>query len=326
MAAVRPRAECEATPLPVVGPLARARADRTRQRPGPSRALLDAMDRVGVDRLHLDLDERDRTSGDTSFREALEAMLSRLDRDVAALRQFSSDAAHQLRTPLAVLSARTSMPDDAFDREALAGDLRWMGRLIDQLLATTRSSLAAIEPDGTFETEELSTDVVCALVPLAISRGRDLQLVRAEAGATVLGSYDLAFEALSNLVENALDHAPVDSMVSVRLEGGLVEVADQGRGVPPEERERIFERFGQGRRKTTGGAGLGLAIVREIMERHGGAVACGEAVGGGALFSLRFRCAADASDQGSAVIACSRQVGESVACDAAGDGTGRDRP
>ena len=270
------------------------------------------MDRIGID--HLRLDEPEGAAAldpaETAWREALTRLLGRLEREVGALRRFSSDAAHQLRTPMAVLSARTSVPAEELDRDGLASDLRWMGRLIDQLLATTRSTITAIDPDARFSTAELCVDVVSALVPLAITRGRDLQLVHAECDAAVHGCYDLAFEALSNLVENALDHSPPGTMVSVRLHGQRIEVADRGAGVPDEEREAIFERFAQGARRTTGGAGLGLAIVREIMERHGGTVACTRDRGGGALFTLRFTGTDDAGEE------CGgRQLPESRTCE-----------
>ena len=242
--------------------------------------------------------------------QALSRTHERVESERTALRRFASDAAHQLRTPLAVLAARMEAPSAEWDAERMRGDLRWMERLVDQLLAASRSGTTVIDPEARFDLPALVREVVEALAPLAIYRGRDIEMLderrqpnerrrderkaeRSEdAGAgssDVFGIASLAHEALSNLIENALDHAPPGSLVSVVLRpGDRVEVRDRGAGVPEACRERIFERFSQGARPTTGGAGLGLSIVADIMQRHGGTVAYEDRSGGGAVFALRF--------------------------------------
>lgn len=225
-------------------------------------------------------------------RECLARTHDRIERERAGLRRFASDAAHQLRTPLAVLAARMEAPAESWDTERMRGDLRWMERLVDQLLAASRSGTTTIEADARFDVETLVRDVAEGLVPLAIYRGRDLELIDERDGPDAImafGNAALAHEALSNLVENALHHAPPETTVSiVLLPSGRIDVRDRGAGVPASERERIFERFAQGRRPTTGGAGLGLSIVADVMRLHRGRVRCEDRAGGGAVFALEF--------------------------------------
>ncbi|TAN63112.1 MAG: ATP-binding protein, partial [Magnetospirillum sp.] len=96
------------------------------------------------------------------------------------------------------------------------------------------------------------------------------------------------FNALRNLVENALTHTPAGTTVTVRvLPPATLLVEDKGPGVPPDWRERVFQRFWRAERRKSG-AGLGLAIVKRTMEAHGGTITIGDAEGGGALFALSF--------------------------------------
>jgi len=92
-----------------------------------------------------------------------------------------------------------------------------------------------------------------------------------------------------NLAENAVAHTPPGTEVAVAVhDDGRISVSDHGPGVPPQDRERIFERFSRGKGQRTQGAGLGLAIVREIMRAHGGRIAVDDAPAGGAIFALVF--------------------------------------
>jgi signal transduction histidine kinase len=128
---------------------------------------------------------------------------------------------------------------------------------------------------------------------------RRLEQVRAEgledapAEAVVTGSRSQLARVLGNLLDNAQRHAREQVLVRVRGTQGwaVLTVADDGPGVPEGERERVFERFvrlDDARARDDGGAGLGLAIVREIVARHGGTITLGEAAGGGALFTVRL--------------------------------------
>ncbi|MEM8794844.1 MAG: HAMP domain-containing sensor histidine kinase [Pseudomonadota bacterium] len=222
--------------------------------------------------------------------EAINAVLDRNEASHAELQRFASDAAHQLRTPLAVLTARVSGSDGILDRNDIRHDIEWMSRLISQLLSKARAARSEFEVDSRIDLSALALDVVASLAPLAIHRGRQLELSGADYPVPAYGNSELAFEAVSNLVENAIAHSPLNSVVVVHVtQNREIEVIDQGRGVPPDDVERIFSRFSQGRRPTDGGAGLGLSIVSDIMKKHNGAVSYVEREGVGAVFRLSFQ-------------------------------------
>jgi signal transduction histidine kinase len=137
---------------------------------------------------------------------------------------------------------------------------------------------------------------LAALVREELSqRANDRVPVRAEVRGQceVAGSRGQLARVLGNLLDNAQRHAAAEVQVTLRAEGGwaVLEVADDGAGVPEAERERIFERFvrlDDARSRDDGGAGLGLAIARDVAERHGGTLTVGESPAEGALFTLRL--------------------------------------
>jgi signal transduction histidine kinase len=137
---------------------------------------------------------------------------------------------------------------------------------------------------------EVAHQTVANLAPWALAQGRTLAFVGADRSVIVHGNAYAIDDALRNLVENAVVHAPLGSevMVSTRADGSI-DVSDHGTGVPPEVRARIFERFWRGKAAPAHGAGLGLAIVAEIMKAHGGSARVDAGPDGGAVFTLVFR-------------------------------------
>lgn len=221
---------------------------------------------------------------------AINAALDRTEAGYEDLQQFSSDAAHQLRTPLAVLTARVSGSGSTLNRDDIRHDIDWMSRLISQLLANARAAQTDVQTDARLDLSALALDVVASLAPLAIHRGRYLELSGGDSAVWAFGYADLAFEAVSNLVENAIAHSPKDGMVTVRVvQDRQIEVIDRGNGVPPNDIEKIFSRFSQGKAATRGGAGLGLSIVSDIMSKHNGSVDYVNREGVGAVFRLSFK-------------------------------------
>jgi two-component system OmpR family sensor kinase len=189
---------------------------------------------------------------------------------------------------------------DAGRREALtdlqAGVTR-ATRLAEQLLALARS-----EPDGhvqakAIDLHALLENCVLAYTPLAQQRGVDLG-VEANEAATVIGDPDALRVMLNNLVDNATKYTPRGGRVDVSLliEAGhpVVRIADNGPGIPPAERERVFDRFYRAgesadrARTDVSGSGLGLAIVRRIAIQHGASVSLGDSPAGGLEISVRF--------------------------------------
>lgn len=256
------------------------------------RASLDAQT-IDPARLEVRLGERGLPREIRPLVRAINKALDRLEGGFRLQRDFTADVAHELRTPLSVMRLRIEALEDRRTAEALKTDLEVMGRVVDQLLAL--AELEAAPPEAAVaDLSRVAERVVRHLAPAAIARRRELALTGASEPILVKAGPGAVFQALRNLVENALNHAPEGTAVEVRVEpGGTVHVLDAGPGVPASERELIFERFWRRDRQRGGGAGLGLSIVSRIAAAHGGAVAVQEAPGGGADFVLRLQPARD---------------------------------
>ena len=183
---------------------------------------------------------------------------------------------------------------EAAVRARLLADIDVMTRLVDQLLSVAELETVVIAQDETADLRQVCLEVVEHLAPLAVKQGKAMELAAAAGAVWVHGRADLLFQALRNLVENAVRYSPAGAVVTVEVqESGRARVLDRGPGVPAELKDRLFERFWQGRRKersaTREGAGLGLSIVAQIAEQLGGRVSVEDRAGGGAVFSLTLR-------------------------------------
>ena len=205
-----------------------------------------------------------------------------------------ANASHELRSPLArirmglELMGMGSQPSPTF-REEISRNIAELDQLIDEILLASR--LDARETDlGTIEAVDLT-----GLVAEECARhDAELDVDAAGAQVTLPGVPRLLRRLVRNLLENARRYGDGTARVSVSREGAhaVLRVSDRGPGVPPAERERIFEPFYRlpGASEREGGVGLGLALVRSIAQRHGGDVHCGDAPGGGAQFTVRLPC------------------------------------
>jgi signal transduction histidine kinase len=200
--------------------------------------------------------------------------LDRLEKAVGRHRRFVADAAHELRSPLAVLRTRLEIaPPQPLTAEALA-DVDRIQRLTVDLLLLAR--LDAGEPP---EHAEVDLGQVTAEEATRARPRTDVRVVlRIGAGIVVRGSADQLRRLVANLVDNAVRHAEDTVVVRLQEQAGeaVLEVADDGPGIPAEQHEAVFDRFtrlDEARARDAGGSGLGLAIARDIAVHHGGALA-----------------------------------------------------
>ncbi|GIH61158.1 sensor histidine kinase [Microbispora siamensis] len=230
-------------------------------------------------------------SGDeiAALARTVNATLDRLENAVRQHKRFVADAAHELRSPIATVRTRLELASGHEPaREALAD----VGRL--QALAADLLLLAALDAGEPPRADEVDLGQVAAEEALRPRPETGVTVrVTADPDVVVHGSRHHLARLVTNLVDNAVRHA--SSAVEVRVlaekTGALLEVRDDGPGIPPEDQEAVFDRFTRldgARTRDAGGSGLGLAIVREIASRHGGTVAIGDSPGGGACFTVRL--------------------------------------
>ncbi|MFN3656693.1 MAG: ATP-binding protein [Pseudolabrys sp.] len=223
---------------------------------------------------------------------------------------FVANASHELRTPLAALlgfieTLQGPARDDPAAREKFLGIMRGqatrMARLIDDLLSLSRIELNAhLQPNTVVELMPLVRQVVDGLQTLARDRGVEIRVTAPQEPLSVLGDRDELIRACENLVENALKYGAAGKRVDVTLarvptRAGAPEarltVRDYGPGIPPEHLPRLTERFYRvdvADSRSQGGTGLGLALVKHVLNRHGGRLTIESTLGQGASFTMHL--------------------------------------
>lgn len=257
--------------------------------------------RITAERLHQRLtvvnesDEVGRLTG------VINETFARLESSFDQLRRFTADASHELRTPLAVVrglgeAAMAKRRSPAEYEEAIGSMLEEVDRmasLVDTLLRLSRGDVGTIrlarEP---FDLGQLARDVALSLGILAEERDQQLALDITN-GVIVAADRLVLREAVTNVLDNAIKYGPAGSTVAIRVERAgtqaLLAVGDEGPGIPPEHRERIFHRFfrmDEARSRDRGGAGLGLAIAKWAVEINGGQITVDQRPAGGSEFRI----------------------------------------
>lgn len=221
----------------------------------------------------------------TSFNQAAQ----RVEDLVRANRSLLANASHELRSPLARMKMAVSMLESSAEadrpalREEIDRDIRELDALVEEVLLASRLDAQAAMADD-------PVDVPAVVAEEAARIGAEVDVSSAAVQARLAGDERLLRRAVRNLLENARRYGgdEVLAEVSASEQGMTVRVCDRGPGVPDDQRERIFEPFYRlpGHSERAGGVGLGLSLVRQIAQRHGGSVRCERREGGGSCFVL----------------------------------------
>jgi signal transduction histidine kinase len=216
---------------------------------------------------------------------AINDALARLDQGSTRHRRFVADAAHELRTPIAILNTRLESLAPGPDKTRLLEDSARLATLADQLLDIQRLDHCC-HPFTSVNLAAVAQSVAADLAPLAIAAGYELALDAPATPVETTGDAAALERALTNLVQNAIQHGPRRGAIGIRVSTpATIEVTDEGRGIPADQREQIFEPFYR-LMPLDRGAGLGLNMVREIVQLHGGQVSVADGPEGGACFRM----------------------------------------
>jgi two-component system OmpR family sensor kinase len=239
--------------------------------------------------------------------DVLDACFAEVERAVEGERRFVADASHELRTPLATIRAHVDLlrgwagEDPAARAQALAAldqASRSAGRLVADLLYLAQLDRLPPTPMAPTCLDQVVVDAIRDTQPLRPDVA--IRVTRLDE-ATLPGDELRLRQLLVNLLANAQRVNPAGREVSVQLVAqdgsAVVEIADEGPGIAPDQLERIFERFRTADARQAGSAGLGLAIAREIAQHHGGDVQAGNRAAGGAVFRITLPLAAVAADE-----------------------------
>ncbi|PDT72667.1 HAMP domain-containing sensor histidine kinase [Bradyrhizobium sp. C9] len=216
---------------------------------------------------------------------AVNDALKRLDDGYSRHQRFVADAAHELRTPIAILNTRLESLPPGPEKTRLLEDSARLATLAEQLLDIQRFDQCR-NPFGRVDLVAVARSVAADLAPLAIAAGYELSLDTATDRVETLGDRAALERALTNLVQNAIQHGGRRGTITIHVgSAATIDVTDEGDGIPKDERTRIFDPFYR-LAPLDRGAGLGLNMVREIARLHGGHVSVLDGPKGGASFRL----------------------------------------
>jgi signal transduction histidine kinase len=241
---------------------------------------------IGPQQLSRRFDEQHLPSELKPLVQAFNQALARLEDGFRNQQRFLENAAHELKTPLALLRGQIELGNEG-NTEQLLGDVDHLARQVQQLLVLAEVSERSNYQPASVHLLPLAQEVIRFLAPLATKRKVRLNLLFEDANTMVHGDRMALFVLLKNLLENALNFSPADGTVSLMLRKHSLVVRDEGPGIDPAHLPHLFERFWRNPERRHEGAGLGLAICEEIALAHGWRLAA-RSLSPGAEFELSF--------------------------------------
>ncbi|WP_024881946.1 HAMP domain-containing sensor histidine kinase [Methylosinus sp. LW3] len=253
----------------------------------PLRRLAREAERIELDSLHQRLPTEGVPAEIMPLVTAMNSALARLDESAERQRRFLANAAHELRTPVAILVERLYGPEEPQQKNLIRRDVARLENLVEQLLSNARLDRQSDKSLGMIDLVAIAESVLDDHALLAAKMRRNIALEHDGAQRSARGDRRAAESVVANLLTNALRAEPEGGTVTLRVGDMTIEVVDHGEGVPAEERGAVFEPFWR-KCDAEAGTGLGLAIAKELMEKLGGRIWVEETPGGGATFKLKF--------------------------------------
>ncbi len=220
--------------------------------------------------------------------QAVNTSLDHLEADYRAQREFTANAAHELRTPLATLRARLESRFSPQELGDVTLEIHQLARLVEQLLCLARLDSQEQFQFAPFDAHAVALEVARELAPVALESEHYVTATTPDASVPAHGNATLTRLVFRNLIENAIQYTPSGTSITLSAEGSTVIIADDGPGISADAAATLFERFRRGPNASGTGAGLGLAIAKCIMERQGGRLSLDASAPRGARFVMEF--------------------------------------
>jgi signal transduction histidine kinase len=254
----------------------------------PLRRAEDEVDRLDPENMALRLTEPAAPREVGALVRAVNRALDRLDASVTVLRSFTANAAHELRTPLSIMQLALDRLPEGTARSELQADTQHMTRLVGQMLDLAQADALVLDDAATVDLARVGRAAVGMLAAQAFDTDREISF-EDRGPASAKGHAEAIFRIYRNLIDNALAHTPAGTAIEVSTgPGAQIAVRDHGPGIAAEDMPHIFERFWRKRHDNNGGSGLGMGIVKRLVDAHHGTITIENAPGGGALVCVHF--------------------------------------
>lgn len=263
----------------------------TRRAMAPLYKLSDQADAIGPTNSNMRLQTDQVPTEIAPLIEHVNKAFDRLEQGYKAQRDFASNVAHEIRTPIAVLRSSVDRISDTTLKASLSQDVSQLDRILGQLIDLSRADAALKSGFEPVELHGVAVEIASDLAHEALRGDRSLSMTGA-AHVTVSGNSGLVGIAMRNLIHNALQYTPENSEVEIEILENPAgwQVLDRGPGVSDDMKAMLFERFNRGIQTNSNskGSGIGLAVVKSVAETHNATVSIQDRDGGGSIFSFIF--------------------------------------